>query len=71
MSTSLEKLLAKEKALKKQIKKVQQQQLINNLRIDKKMTDEFLIFWLQQNRENLLASWEQFKQEKSNQKSEY
>lgn len=71
MSTSLEKLLAKEKALKKQIKKVQQQQLINNLRIDKKMTDEFLIFWLQQNRDNLLTSWEQFKQEKSNQKSEY
>lgn len=71
MSTSLERLLAKEKALKKQIKKVQQQQLINNLRIDKKMTDEFLIFWLQQNRDNLLSSWEQFKQEKSNQKSEY
>ena len=71
MSTSLERLLAKEKALKKQIKKVQQQQLINNLRIDKKMTDEFLIFWLQQNRDNLLTSWEQFKQEKSNQKSEY
>lgn len=71
MSTSLDKLLAKEKALKKQIKKVQQQQLINNLRIDKKMTDEFLIFWLQQNRDNLLTSWEQFKQEKSNQKNEY